>query len=256
MKKIDYFIEKYLENRPMFLAVIRTPEAILFQKYSNLIKKPSLDFGCGDGFFAKTVFGKDYIDLGLDVKNERTEKMIDKKIYKKVIFYDGKKLPFKDNYSQTIVSNCVLEHIPNVVFSLKEIYRVLKPGGYFITTVMTEKWNEYLFGKKIFGNWYVEYMKKKQLHHNLFSCKKWANVFKQTGFKVIKSYGYLNKKNSRFMDLAHYLSFPSLLSYRFFHNWQLFPKLTNLLWQPRIHKNISIDVKTNESSTLFFVLKK
>lgn len=112
MKKIDFFIKKYLENRPMFLAIIRSQEAMFFQKYKRFIKSKVLDFGCGDGFFAEVVFGKGKIDIGLDLENSRAKTAEKNKIYKKVIYYDGQKIPFKDNYFQTVVSNCVFRTYP------------------------------------------------------------------------------------------------------------------------------------------------
>lgn len=239
----------------MFLAIIRVREALLFQKYAYLITKPVFDFGCGDGFFCQTVFGKEKINVGLDLKNSRGKTAEKNQVYKEVIFYDGKKIPFSDNYFQTIISNCVLEHIPNLQPSLKEIKRVLKPNGYFLTTVMTNQWKNYLFGKKIFGDWYVNFMKKKQQHANLLTMKQWNNAFKNAGFKVIKTIGYLNEKNSSFMDLAHYLSLPSLVTYKLFNNWQMLPKLNIFLWKNYIIKNINIRVSPKKSSGLFFILK-
>ena len=185
MKKIDYFIKKYLENRPMFMAIIRSQEAMLFQKYNKLIKAKVLDFGCGEGFFAELVFGKGKINVGLDLSNnKRTNEAIEGNIYKKISLYDGNKIPYPNNYFHTVISNCVLEHIPNINFSLKEIYRVLKPGGCFLTSVMTNRWENNLFGSKIFGKTYLNYMRKTQDHHNLFSKEKWQIYFEKTGFKI------------------------------------------------------------------------
>ena len=251
----DYFIKKYLTNRPMFLAVIRTPEALLFQKYLKLIKKPVLDFGCGDGFFAETVFGREKIDVGLDLKNSRAKTAEKNQIYKKVVYYGGNKIQFTNSYFSSIVSNCVLEHIPNLKQSLKQIKRVLKPNGYFLTTVMTNNWNNYLFGKKLLGKVYIDYMQKKQEHFNLLTIKQWNNLFRETGFKIVKTIGYLDKKNSSFMDLAHYLSLPSLVSYKLFNNLQIFPKLNIFLWKNYIIKKINISVSPKKSSGLFFILK-
>lgn len=255
-KKADFFLNSYLENRPLFLGVIRTPEALLFEKYSKYIKSPILDYGCGDGFFAETVFGKNTIDLGLDVKNDRTEKIVNERIYKKIIFYDGKKIPLKEKSQQTIVSNCVLEHVLNIEKAAEEIYRVLKPGGYFITSVMTDKWNDYLFGRKILGNKYVELMKKKQDHYNLFSLQKWSRLFNSAQFKIVHVNGYLDKQYSQFLDLAHYLSFPSLISYKLNGNWQPLPGLNTLVWKKFIQKRINIETDIKQSSALFYILRK
>jgi len=39
-------------------------------------------------------------------------------------------LPFPDNSYDVILCNHVLEHIPNDTLAMKELYRVLKPGGW------------------------------------------------------------------------------------------------------------------------------
>ncbi|KKP60338.1 MAG: hypothetical protein UR54_C0014G0006 [Candidatus Roizmanbacteria bacterium GW2011_GWA2_34_18] len=258
MKKIDFFIKKYLENRPMFMAIIRSQEALLFQKYHNFIKGKILDFGCGEGFFAKLVFGKYKIDIGLDLfNNKRIEEAKKEKIYKKIILYDGDTIPYPDNSFDTIISNCVLEHIPNIGFSLKEIYRVLKPGGYFLTSVMTDQWENHLFGSKIFGKAYLNYMRKTQVHHNLFSNNQWQNCFKKTGFKIQSIDGYLYKKSAFYLDLFHYLSIGSLINYKLFNKWVLFsiPFLNSIkTWF--IKKVISGENNHDNPSALFFVLKK
>lgn len=258
MKKIDYFINEYLENRPMFMAIIRSQEAMLFQKYNRLVKGKILDFGCGEGFFANLIFGKQKIDIGLDLlDNGRVGEAIDKKIYKKVKLYDGNIIPYPNKYFDTIVSNCVLEHIPNIKSSLNELYRVLKPGGYFITSVMADQWENNLFGSKIFGKKYLEYMRKTQVHHNLLSNIQWQTYFKKAGFKIHSIDGYLYSKSSYWLDIAHYLSIFSLINYKLFGKWVLFSipfldQIKILL----IKKIILNEVNPDKASALFFLLRK
>lgn len=258
MKKIDYFIKKYLENRPMFMAVIRSQETVLFQKYNKLIKGKILDFGCGEGFFADLVFGKKTIDIGLDLMdNKRVTEAIEKKIYKKIKLYDGNHLPFPSNYFTTVVSNCVLEHIPNIKLSLKEIYRVLKPGGFFLTSVMADQWENNMFGTKIFGRRYTEYMRKTQVHHNLLSNNKWREYFKKSGFQINSVDRYLYPRSSFWLDIFHYLSIGSLISYKLFNKWILFNiPLFNKLKTQLIKKIIVDENNLDKASALFFVLKK
>lgn len=258
MRTIDFYIRKYLKNRPMFMAIIRSQEAMLFQKYNKLIKGKILDFGCGDGFFAGLVFGKGKIDTGLDLSdNNRIYEAIDKKIYKKIKLYDGKKIPFPNNYFNTIVSNCVLEHIPNIDQALKEILRVLKPNGFFLTSTMTNQWENNLFGSKIFGKKYINIMRKTQVHFNLFSNKKWQTYFKKACFKINSINGYLYKKSAFYLDIFHYLSIGSLISYKLFNKWILFNiPLLNKLKTQLIKKIIINENDLDKASALFYVLKK
>jgi SAM-dependent methyltransferase len=48
---------------------------------------------------------------------------------------DVQNLPFEDNSYSTVICNHVLEHVPNDNKALKEILRVLKPGGFAILQV-------------------------------------------------------------------------------------------------------------------------
>lgn len=50
-------------------------------------------------------------------------------------------LPFEDNSFDLLLTMDVFEHIFNPLIALKEIYRVLKPGGYYIMTVPIENFN-------------------------------------------------------------------------------------------------------------------
>lgn len=266
---LEYFLKAYLRKRPLFLSLIRAKEAELYQKYLSL-KRPVLDVGCGDGFFAKITFAKklkiknaklkikeNIIDVGLDVKKSRVEEAIQSRVYEKVIVYDGKEMPFPDNSFNTVISNCVLEHIPDLDKTLKEIHRVLKSGGLFLTTVVAKPWEDYFFGNLIFGRFYKNWMCKMQKHHHLNTDKQWSTLFKKHGFKIEERIGYLDKKAVRFIDIFHYLSFPSLISYKLWKKW--------VLWQDKpfifpsfswLVKLISPDISSDKSGNIFFSLKK
>ncbi len=254
---LEYFTRKYLENRPLFMTLIRPQEAMLFFENKNEVRKPILDFGCGDGFFAETIFGKKIINVGLDLINSRAEEAERNKIYKKVIYYDGKTIPYPDCYFNTVISNCVLEHIPNLDVALNEIHRVLKPGGIFMATVMTNQWEKYLFGSKILGKIYIDWLRKKQEHFNLLSNRKWKLKFEKSGFMIKKIEGYVSPKNAFYLDLFHYLSIPSLISYLFGAKWIVEPiKKFNRLFINKINHINQIDKKSMEFSALFFIIKK
>ena len=98
-----------------------------------------IDLGSGAGndcFVARAVAGEKGKVIGIDF----TEKMIEKARenaekmgYKNVEFRFGdiEQMPVSANTADVIVSNCVLNLVPNKQNVIKEIYRVLKPGAHF-----------------------------------------------------------------------------------------------------------------------------
>ena len=56
------------------------------------------------------------------------------------------RLPYEDDEFNTVIGSGVLEHVPNDSESLKEIHRILSPGGIFIVTFLPNRasWTEAL----------------------------------------------------------------------------------------------------------------
>ena len=98
-----------------------------------------VDLGSGAGndcFVARSLVGESGQVIGVDM----TPAMIDKarKNAKKlgfdnVTFHYGEieDLPLKDNTADVVVSNCVLNLVPNKAQAFRETFRILKPGGHF-----------------------------------------------------------------------------------------------------------------------------
>ena len=98
-----------------------------------------VDLGSGAGndcFIARHETGETGKVIGIDF----TPAMIDKarinaeaRGFNNVEFRQGdiEKMPITSNVADVIVSNCVLNLVPNKDGVFKEIYRVLKPGGHF-----------------------------------------------------------------------------------------------------------------------------
>lgn len=115
-----------------------------------------IDLGSGagnDAFIARRFTGKTGKVIGIDftepmIKKARTN--ADKLELNNVEFRQGDidDMPVTSNYANVIVSNCVLNLVPNKDKVISEIYRVLKPGGHFsISDIVLEgelpaKWRE------------------------------------------------------------------------------------------------------------------
>lgn len=98
-----------------------------------------LDLGSGAGndcFVARAIVGESGHVTGLDFTNEMIEKAMKNNAklgFKNVEFVKGdiEEMPLPDNHFDVIVSNCVLNLVPDKQKAFSEMYRVLKPGGHF-----------------------------------------------------------------------------------------------------------------------------
>lgn len=98
-----------------------------------------IDLGSGAGndcFVARHETGPEGKVIGIDftpamIKKARTN--AEKMGYNNVEFREGDidDMPVNDNVADVIVSNCVLNLVPNKPKVISEIFRVLKPGGHF-----------------------------------------------------------------------------------------------------------------------------
>ena len=62
-----------------------------------------------------------------------------------------KKLPYRSNYFDRVQSIHVLEHLPNLPFTLNEVSRVLKPNGEFCVVIPCEGGLVHNFGREFAG---------------------------------------------------------------------------------------------------------
>lgn len=98
-----------------------------------------LDLGSGAGndcFVARALVGETGNVTGIDFTEAMTEKAKANNAklgYTNVAFIQGdiEKMPLADNQFDVIVSNCVLNLVPDKQKAFSEIYRVLKPEGHF-----------------------------------------------------------------------------------------------------------------------------
>lgn len=136
--------------------------AIMADEYKGLKGyNPDADLGLGCGLptqFAKIKPGDTVVDLGSGAGNDcfvaraetgdtgrvigidMTPAMIDKarlnarKLeFTNVEFHlaEIENMPLEDNSADVVVSNCVLNLVPNKPNAFREIYRITKPGGHF-----------------------------------------------------------------------------------------------------------------------------
>lgn len=98
-----------------------------------------IDLGSGagnDAFIARNETGETGKVIGVDFTPamiDRARKNAEVRGFNNVEFRQGdiEHMPVPDNTADVIVSNCVLNLVPDKDGVIKEIYRTLKPGGHF-----------------------------------------------------------------------------------------------------------------------------
>lgn len=136
---IDRFNRYYLQQRffPNWLSLFINPFFFIRAELKKAVERFAvelngnlLDYGCGSKPY-QILFTKVDSYVGVDLENEGHDHSTEEIDF----FYDGKTLPFADETFDSLFSSEVLEHVPDIDQSLKEIRRVLKPRGRVLITV-------------------------------------------------------------------------------------------------------------------------
>ena len=160
-------------------------------KYSLNESGTMLDVGCGEG---RHIFGimQNYPEMkciGLDMDDDSLIKAEEGYEFFESISNAGAEflkgsaysLPFQNNSLDLIVCSEVLEHLHQYNDAVKEIHRVLKPGGKFYASVPAS-WPE-----KICWALSKDYQNQPGGHLRIFNQSKLVSEISDAGFKFLSS---------------------------------------------------------------------
>lgn len=151
---------------------------IVLKAINNKINKNSviIDIGCSSGYmlediiknftFLKNIFGADFFSAGLIHCHKRLPEI-------PLFQLDILNCQFEDNIFDIITCLNVLEHIDDDLLALKNIHRILKPGGTVVITV------------PMGANLYDLY-DEVHLHKRRYTIKELKDKINNAGFKIIK----------------------------------------------------------------------
>lgn len=153
-----------------------------------------LDIGSADGTFTKIILEKSGARkvYGIDVLPKSvawTKRRFARS--KKMSFRvaDAHNLPFRDREFDAVYCLETLEHVEDPEKVIKEIYRVLKEGGYTVILVPSEN----LLFRALWPFWTMTRGRIwKGTHLNKFSADKVLKVIENEGFKIVENKKFLS----------------------------------------------------------------
>ncbi len=131
MSRSEFYARKYyagLAPEPRFERILRLA--------GKLRSTRLLDIGCGDGSFTvllREALGTPATD-GIEIAPEAVDALVKKGIRAHRVDIDNAPFPFAAATFDVIYCGEVIEHLFNPDHLLREIYRVLQPGGSAIIT--------------------------------------------------------------------------------------------------------------------------
>lgn len=139
-----------------------------------------LDIGCGSGVFVARMREKGWDAYGLEVSRDSREKSA-QRLGKGKVFPGWEEASFSDGYFDVVTLWHVLEHLDSPVAMAKDIFRVLKKGGF----VLVEVPNCHSLTLRIFREFYEHHRIPEHLLY--WSKQSLQYLFSTEGFAVFST---------------------------------------------------------------------
>ena len=170
-------------------------------------------------------------DIGVDIAREPVSKAKQFGCYSNLGIAEGSMLPFRSKSIGTLISNSVLEHIPQVSSVLREASRVLRDDGVLIFTVPSSNFRLFLFPSLFaklrllngLSEWYSNKRNTLLEHRNLHNHETWENWLGKVGFTSVNSRYCMSKETVQLWDIM------ALATYAATKAFQKFPRLARHL---------------------------
>jgi SAM-dependent methyltransferase len=229
--EVDY-LRLHLKSVPAFRALLRSIECRLFAQLGDL-PEPILDIGCGDGHFASIAFPTRRL-VGIDLDPVTLAEAAARQVYVQVLHGSAVMLPLASATFATVISNCAIEHVPDLNGLLAEAHRVLQSNGRFIFGVPSQYFAQFLLGSTIFQSVgarelavaYGEWFHRHSQHYHVYAPQQWQTILANHAFSVENWYYYMPPVGHRIFDLLHYMGVPNLITHQLTGRWTLWPPLS------------------------------
>lgn len=161
-----------------------------------------LDLGCGDGILTDILLRETgpRTLVGVDVDPLETQAAARFPFYRRVHTCPGDRIPEPDGSFDFVLSNSVLEHIPNLEATIAEIARLLRKNGRFLFTVPGPGFHANLAGSvlpHVDRKTYLDVIDRRLAHYHYLSPEDWRALCARNDLVLDSCLGYLDGRETR-----------------------------------------------------------
>ena len=187
IEKASKINEAYFQRKDVDAPIIQETRLTATESQVGLIKRYGngtrlLDVGCGEGFFLFNASKAGYTTKGIEISQDVAE-YARREFGLDVEAKPFEELRFAENYFDVVTLWQVLEHVPYPLMVLKEVHKILKPGGLLATSTPDI---EGILAKIFRRKWW----NLRRLHINQFTTKTLTDMLNRAGFKNVFSTNY------------------------------------------------------------------
>lgn len=179
----EVLLERY--PRSPSIALCRVPEVEYLAAVE--LKEPVLDHCCGDGYIAEVCFPGKRIAAGVDFSSPALALAKKRGNYSQLLLADaGEHIPAADGAFGTVFNNSGIEHIENLDGAIREIARVLRPGGQVHMNVLNTRYFDWWPRSRTSAD---DYRRYQPFHHALDEAG-WSTILQKHGFGEVRFQNY------------------------------------------------------------------
>lgn len=161
----------------------RAQEVTLFRQFfASAPPGPTGDYGCGDGSFAQLVAAQ--VDYGIDYDPSALQAAATRRIYRQLVNSTKETIPLPAGSLGSIFANSVLEHVDQPLDSVREMARLLRPGGVLALTMPLVDFEQQV--AEWFGRAEARRVQELYWHRNLWTEQHWREVLQAAGFTLVE----------------------------------------------------------------------
>ena len=261
IRKRHASFSRQLRELPAFRGLLRAVETDFYQDLP--MPEPVLDLGCGDGHFAEATFAAP-LDVGLDPSWPPLREAALRGRHSWLTHADGAAMPFPSASFGTVVSNSVLEHIPEVDPVLEQVARVMEPGGWFHFAVPGPSFRNSLsvaraldkVGLASLAERYRRLFDRISRHCYYLSPDAWQERLARVGLEVAQWWPYFSQGALAALEWGYPLGLPCVLAKKLTGRWLVVPQPWNVALTERLLRRFYDEPLTGTGVYLFFSVRK